>query len=56
MPFLFLLLNSRSLKTAYELVMLEEGDFDERVFLNGQSELENYSQQQQGVGSSEKER
>ena len=31
---------SRSLKTTYELMMLSEGDFDERLFFNSQSELD----------------
>ena len=34
------------------MAMLKEGDFDERVFLNGQSELESYVQQD----SADKER
>ena len=43
--------SSRSLKTAYELVMLSEGDFDERVFLNSQTEIEGYLNSQSGGGS-----
>ena len=43
----------RSLKTAYELMMLQEGDFDERLFINSQSELDKLPGQQE-VGEFEK--
>lgn len=39
--------NIRSLKTAYELMMLQEGDFDERLFINSQSELDKLPGQQE---------
>ena len=35
MWYIIISFTSRSLKQAYELEMLEEGEFDERVFLKG---------------------
>jgi hypothetical protein len=48
--------NFRSLKSAYELAMLQEGDFDERIFLHNETDTEGQSTHHHNNNSIDKDR